>query len=55
MNESIERDRKVYEALNTIKHYCTGNEDCEKCALSIGIGNKCVCVKPQTMSMVFSR
>lgn len=53
MNESIERDRKLYEALNTIKQYCTENEDCEKCVLSVGIGNKCVCQTANTEHGIF--
>lgn len=35
--------KQLYEALNVIKQYCSENENCEKCVLSIGIGNKCVC------------
>ncbi len=44
---------QLYEALNVIKQYCSENEDCEKCALSIGIGNKCVCQTANTEHGIF--
>lgn len=52
MNREINNEQ-LYEAINMIKQYCTKNEDCKKCALSIRIGSKCVCQTANTEHGIF--